>query len=486
MPIAICLKKILDPRVIENERIEFMSNWDPESVLHSICAFSNDISNLGGGYIVVGMEDRNATIGIESKEIQRIGHQLSKLIRMVESECEVESESFETDGKNLFVIWTPSGRRKPYRCPISVGESKEKAVYVRRLASTTMATRSEIRELISMASDVPFDDRPNRKAMESDIDPALLEGYLRKVDSKLLPSGKMDVNGILERMHMTDRMYEETCYRNVALLFFCREPDRFFEGAYIEATYRPDPTGKDMVEKRCSGPLDSQIVQAVEFVRKYAIEQRTIKHRDTPVADRPYSYPPECVEEAITNAVLHKDYSLRRPISLIIDYDRITIRSHPGPYRDITDEDLRNGIMISDNVRNARVGNILKELGLAEARNTGIPLIHQSMINNGSDMVRLETDEDRTFFKIIIPIHKSFLKDVPDVRSSNTSAKLRASIIALLAKGDMSVREISDRLGYKRPPSNLRAEIQVLISNRTIRYTDGSLNSPKQKLHLIN
>jgi hypothetical protein len=36
------------------------------------------------------------------------------------------------------------------------------------------------------------------------------------------------------------------------------------------------------------------------------------------------------------------------------------------------------------------------------------------------------------------------------------------------------------------PPSNLRAEIQVLISNRTIRYTDGSLNSPKQKLHLIN
>jgi hypothetical protein len=50
----------------------------------------------------------------------------------------------------------------------------------------------------------------------------------------------------------------------------------------------------------------------------------------------------------------------------------------------------------------------------------------------------------------------------------------------------MSVREISARLGYRNPPSNLRAEIQVLISNRTIRYTDSSLNSPKQKLHLIN
>ena len=486
MPVPVSIEKILNPNIVEDERIEFKGGWNPEPILHAICAFTNDIRNLGGGYIIVGMEDRGTVIGAD-QSTDFMNRELLKLTKKVEPECDVESQPFEIDGKRLFVVWVPSGKDKPYDCPRSLSEKcRERCVYVRRLASTTMATQSEIRELITMASDVPFDDRPNRKAVESDIDPALLEGYLRKVDSKLLPSGKMDINGILERMHMTDRMYEETCYRNVALLFFCREPDRFFEGAYIEATYRPDPTGKDMVEKRCSGPLDSQIVQAVEFVRKYAIEQRTIKHRDTPVADRPYSYPPECVEEAITNAVLHKDYSMRRPISLIIDYDRITIRSHPGPYRDITDEDLRNGIMISDNVRNARVGNILKELGLAEARNTGIPLIHQSMINNGSDKVRLETDEDRTFFKIIIPIHKSFLKDVPDVRSNNTPGELRASIIALLVEGDMSVREISDRLGYKRPPSNLRAEIQVLISNRTIRYTDGSLNSPKQKLHLIN
>ena len=170
---------------------------------------------------------------------------------------------------------------------------------------------------------------------------------------------------------------------------------------------------------------------------------------------------------------------------MIIDSDRITIRSHPGPYRDITDEDLKNGVMVSDNVRNARIGNILKELGLAEARNTGIPLIHQSMINNGSDMVRLETDECRTYFKIVIPIHKSFLKDMQEHMSNRTAAELRTSIISLLTEQDMSVREISEKLGYRNPPSNLRAEIQVLIANKTIRYTDSSANSPRQKLHLI-
>ncbi len=486
MPIPVNLRKILDPNIVENERIEFKKGWNPEPILHSICAFANDLRNLGGGYIIVGMENRGTVLGIEGNSIDFMNRELLKLTKMVDPVCEVESQPFELEGKTLFAIWVPAGRERPYECQRSLSEkSKERRVYVRKLASTTMATAAEIRELVSMNADVPFDDRPNRDAKESDIDPRLLKEYLRKVDSRLLSSEGSDVTEILGKMHMTDRVYEETCYRNVALMFFCKEPERFFEGAYIEATYRPDPTGKDMAEKVCSGPLDSQIVQAVEFVRKYAIEQRTIKHADTPVADRPYSYPPECVEEAITNAVLHKDYSIRRPISLVIDYDRITIRSHPGPYRDITDEDLRNGVMVSDNVRNARVGNILKELGLAEARNTGIPLIHQSMIKNGSDMVRLETDEYRSYFKIVIPIHRSFLKDVPENLEKGTSERLRASVIAMLTEGDMSVREISARLGYRNPPSNLRAEIQVLIANKTIRYTDGSPNSPKQKLHLI-
>ena len=33
--------------------------WNPEDVLHTICAFANDIHNWGGGYIVVGVEEEN-------------------------------------------------------------------------------------------------------------------------------------------------------------------------------------------------------------------------------------------------------------------------------------------------------------------------------------------------------------------------------------------------------------------------------------------
>lgn len=46
---------------------------------------------------------------------------------------------------------------------------------------------------------------------------------------------------------------------------------------------------------------------------------------------------------------------------------------------------------------------------MVEGRNTGIPTILHAMESNGSDMPLFETDEDRTYFTVILPIHKRFL-----------------------------------------------------------------------------
>ena len=44
---------------MEWERIEYKRGWNPEDVVHSICAFANDFHNLGGGYIIVGIEEKD-------------------------------------------------------------------------------------------------------------------------------------------------------------------------------------------------------------------------------------------------------------------------------------------------------------------------------------------------------------------------------------------------------------------------------------------
>lgn len=58
MAMPINIKNLINCRVIESNRVEFISRWNPNPIIHSICAFANDIDNVGGGYIVVGVEDR--------------------------------------------------------------------------------------------------------------------------------------------------------------------------------------------------------------------------------------------------------------------------------------------------------------------------------------------------------------------------------------------------------------------------------------------
>ena len=51
----------------------------------------------------------------------------------------------------------------------------------------------------------------------------------------------------------------------------------------------------------------------------------------------------------------------------------------------------------------------LKELKLIEGRNTGIPTILKSLQNNGSPLPIFETDEERSYFSVTIPVHRDFL-----------------------------------------------------------------------------
>ena len=48
----------------------------------------------------------------------------------------------------------------------------------------------------------------------------------------------------------------------------------------------------------------------------------------------------------------------------------------------------------------------MKELDLTEARCTGIPTIQDELLKNGSPKASIETDEDRSYFLMYIPVHE--------------------------------------------------------------------------------
>lgn len=55
MAIPVIISDLINSRIVESSRVEFKADWNPEPILHTICAFASDIDNMGGGYIVVGV-----------------------------------------------------------------------------------------------------------------------------------------------------------------------------------------------------------------------------------------------------------------------------------------------------------------------------------------------------------------------------------------------------------------------------------------------
>ena len=59
MALPINVDDLLRQRKVESNRIEFKKRWNPDRIYRSICAFANDFDNIGGGYILVGVEEEN-------------------------------------------------------------------------------------------------------------------------------------------------------------------------------------------------------------------------------------------------------------------------------------------------------------------------------------------------------------------------------------------------------------------------------------------
>jgi|GEM_PF-2515636 len=59
MALPINITELIHGHTIEWERIEFKKGWNPEEIIHTICAFANDLNNWGGGYIILGIEEKD-------------------------------------------------------------------------------------------------------------------------------------------------------------------------------------------------------------------------------------------------------------------------------------------------------------------------------------------------------------------------------------------------------------------------------------------
>ncbi len=187
----------------------------------------------------------------------------------------------------------------------------------------------------------------------------------------------------------------------------------------------PTGAGGDHFDEKCfKGPLARITREALDYIRRNYLKETVVKHPDRAEAERFWNFPYPAIEEAVVNAVYHRSYEIREPIEVRITPEDLVVLSFPGPDRSIRMKDLRSGKAVSRRYRNRRIGEFLKELDLTEGRSTGIPKILKVMKKNGSPPPQFETDEDRSFFLIRLPVHLEVeLEKTSEKTSGETSEK---------------------------------------------------------------
>lgn len=289
MALAININDLLNKQRIESNRIEFKKGWNPGSIYHSICAFANDFDDLGGGYIIVGVDTDDKTgmairpvEGVPMENIDNILQEMvgynNKMAPYYLPRTSVE----EVDGKQLIVIWCPAGSYRPYSVPVNVTAKGTKEYFYIRSGTSSIEARGEVLvELRELANRVPFDERGNSDIQLEDISLVLLRDYLVKVGSKLADDViTTPLSTILDQMELYTGPKENRLLRNVAAMMFCENPSKFFPYTQIDVVTFPNGKMKDpnnFTEVTFKGSVPQMIKQTMDYIKSNVLKEHVRK-----------------------------------------------------------------------------------------------------------------------------------------------------------------------------------------------------------------
>lgn len=209
-------------------------------------------------------------------------------------------------------------------------------------------------------------EKSNKKANLSDFSEKALAFYKDKINFK----GEITSSSFINKLYhkgVLDKEKNKFVPTGLGLILFGKSPEDFYPQTIIKATIKY-PNGKTDI-KDFGGPLVF-IPDAVENWWKIVIPSsidRSSAQRKT-IVDFPY----EPIREAVTNALVHRDYDIRgATCHLMIDEHTVTVRSPGGPIAPITLEQLQN-FDAPTLSRNPQIFSVFAELGMVERRGLGM------------------------------------------------------------------------------------------------------------------
>ncbi|HEX5708683.1 MAG TPA: RNA-binding domain-containing protein [Pyrinomonadaceae bacterium] len=308
---------------------------NPEKITQGIIA----LANTGGGLIVFGVNDNMRVEGVDDAEEVR-----EELVRICREEVVpalmpyIDLVSFDS-GRRIVAL-DVEGKRRPYR-------TRDGRYFIRVGAEKREASREELSALLDEARPVRLENVAAIGARLEDIDEALLWSFVREFEGDAfehaLSSAGYPTADVLERdlllaVHLgANGAGGEAQPTNAGLLLFGRD-ERVAEllprSAITATRFAGDTAQSPKVESvQLRGNLHTLYESAVRFVERYCDlwdkrprafagrrEEEDADAQAAPVAARS-NYHRASIQEAVTNALAHRDLALRDQTTRLNVYD---------------------------------------------------------------------------------------------------------------------------------------------------------------------
>ncbi len=189
------LEDLIHQRTIESNRVELKTTWDPHTrtaIVRTVCAFANDVLNLNGGYVVIGIEEQGGRAelpprGLVGRDLERLQKEIRGVCQRIDPGYQPYLFPVEYQEQPILIVWAPGGDNRPYQAPDNVDQRQSpRHFYLRQGPETVKARGESLRQLMELAAKIPFDDRRALTARLEDISPSLVRRFVHLIGSKLV------------------------------------------------------------------------------------------------------------------------------------------------------------------------------------------------------------------------------------------------------------------------------------------------------------
>jgi ATP-dependent DNA helicase RecG len=391
----------------ESEQVEWKENVaDIDDVVEALCAFANDLANLGGGYVVCGAREvrdehglpRMMRAGLTAARLKEVdGRVLARCRERVAPPLAplVTELPADTEDRRVLVFTQPAtSSAHTFR------RDREGAKHFVRVGRSTIEARNGIllNLLVRKGATESWDRRVCTAATERDLDLLALRDTLNQMGVGL-PDSRVDqflsedssLSPFVPPLCVREPLTNVLRPRNFAVLLFGRNVQRFIPGAFSLFSIYPGTDRSDRYAERheLAGSL---IEQARRFRPLLDAQTFAAFDKGDPETPNAVKYPSRALYEAMGNALAHRDYELFDPIRVTAFADRVEFLS-PGSLPLGVDATAFERGEAPPKWRNQALAWFFNRLQLAQAEGQGIPTILRTMREEGCPPPVFQTNQ---------------------------------------------------------------------------------------------